>query len=198
VEAPVEQAMILTDNPFQSPTVIQLAVNPPPLDVKNLDPDINPYLYYEIQLVKHFQFVLDVEADNLFPDNVDIDYSYYKTRYKYSQYIHRSGTVFIQICEPGNGYLWVVNRLFATRATGLKQAAPNPDELLRKFQEFCSDAKKLEQFWKETERAIPYVNVNEDVCENETVKPYVIEEGDAIEQGEEQPKTQAQTLDDPK
>ncbi|CAG8563664.1 5287_t:CDS:2 [Paraglomus occultum] len=195
VEAPVEQAMILTDNPFQSPTVIQLAVQPPPLDMKNLDPDVNPYLYYQIQLVKRFHFVLDVEADSLFPDNVKIKYSYHKTPYKYSQYIHRSGTVFIQICEPGNGYLWVVNRLYATRATGLKQATPNPDELLKDFQKFCSDAEKLEQFWKETEENIPYV------CENETAKPYVLEDKtkeDAIEQQEELPVTQAQTLDDPK
>ncbi|CAG8578264.1 10125_t:CDS:2 [Paraglomus brasilianum] len=196
VEAPVEQSMVLTDNPFQSPTVIQLAVNPPPLDAKKLHPDVNSYLYYEIQLVKHFQFVLDVEADSLFPENVKIKNSYHKTPYKYSQYIHRSGTVFIQICEPGNGYLWVVNRLYATR--GLKQAATNPDELLKKFREFCSDEKNLEQFWKDTEEAIPYVNDNKDESENETAKPYVIDdtvEGGAIEQGEQQ-KTQAQTLDD--
>ncbi|CAG8443688.1 7242_t:CDS:2 [Scutellospora calospora] len=115
VEVPVEQAMSMTDNnPFQSPTLIKLSVPPPSLDSlgKKLHPAINQHLYFEKQLIKHFKFILDVEADDVFPKEVKIKYSYNKTPYKYSQYIHRSGVAFIQICDEG--YLWVNNRLFTT------------------------------------------------------------------------------------
>nr|CAG8498518.1 4149_t:CDS:10 [Entrophospora candida] len=149
VEAPVEQAMSLTDsNPFQSPTLIKLSVQPPKLESigKQLHPTINPYLYFETKLIKHFKFILDVEADSRFSDEIEIIYSYHKTPYEYSQFIHKSGVAFIQICDPGEGYLWVNNRLFTTHSTtainkntNSTNIAPNPDTLLREFQNFCND-----------------------------------------------------------
>ncbi|CAG8751026.1 3859_t:CDS:1, partial [Racocetra persica] len=115
VEVPVEQAISLTDNnPFQSPTLIKLSVPPPSLESlgKKLHPLINQHFYFEKQLIKYFKFILDVEADDAFPKDVEVKYSYSKTPFKYSQYIHRSGVAFIQICEEG--YLWMNNRLFTT------------------------------------------------------------------------------------
>ncbi|CAJ0841132.1 7810_t:CDS:10 [Entrophospora sp. SA101] len=157
VEAPVEQAMSLTDsNPFQSPTLIKLSVQPPKLESigKQLHPTINPYLYFETKLIKHFKFILDVEADSRFSDEIEIIYSYHKTPYKYSQFIHKSGVAFIQICDPGEGYLWVNNRLFTTHSTtainkntNSTNIAPNPDTLLREFQNFCNDKEVLQKFW---------------------------------------------------
>lgn len=166
VEVPVEQAMSLTDNnPFQSPVEIKLAVNPPTLESlgKRLHPSINPHLYFETQLVKHFKFVLDVEADNRFPDDVEIKYSYFKTPYKYSQYIHRSGVAFTQICDPGEGYLWVNNRLYTTHHTAknltnnLTNPQVNPDCLLKEFQSFCENEVELQKFWEDVKNRIPFV-----------------------------------------
>lgn len=155
VEAPVEQAMSLTNNnPFQSPTSIKLSVLPPTLEEleklgKKLNPEINQNLYFEIELVKHFKFVLDVEADDRFPREVEIIYSYHKTPYKYSQYIHRSGVAFIQICDPGEGFLWVNNRIYNTHIISNKNTSPNPDQLLKEFQNFCNDKVALQNFWND-------------------------------------------------
>ncbi|GBB87252.1 hypothetical protein RclHR1_01370011 [Rhizophagus clarus] len=161
VEAPVEQAMSLTDNnPFQSPTSIKLSLLPPTLEEleklgKKLNPEINHNLYFEIELVKHFKFVLDVEADNRFPKEVDIIYSYHKTPYKYSQYIHRSGVAFIQICDPGEGFLWVNNRIYTTHNISNKNtSSPNPDLLLKEFQNFCNDKVALKKFWDDVVNSI--------------------------------------------
>ncbi|CAG8443401.1 11453_t:CDS:1 [Ambispora leptoticha] len=190
VEAPVEQAMSLTDNnSFQSPTIIKLALQPPSLDAigKKLHPAINPYLYFEIQLVKFFKFILDVEADDLFPKDVKPIYSYHKTPYKYSQYIHRSGVAFIQIREPGEGYLWVNNRLAITQSSDrlnerTTQAKPSsdPDALMREFQKFCEDEEELKKFWEETASKLPSIveSVEETSSEamTDSVQPTQIDE----------------------
>ncbi|KAG9288504.1 hypothetical protein G9A89_015710 [Geosiphon pyriformis] len=194
VEAPVEQAISLTDNnPFQSPTIVKLAAQPPSLDAigKKLHPAINPYLYFEIQLVKRFKFILDVEADDRFPDDVKVEYSYFKTPYKYSQYIHRSGVAFIQIREPGEGYLWVNNRLVTTQTvlagaqgkpTGGDRASPvsslnaqgkpvndrDPDILLKTFQKFCEDENELKKFWDEAASKLPALENVEEAEQNES------------------------------
>jgi hypothetical protein len=160
VEAPVEQAMSLTDNnPFQSPTSIKLSVLPPSLEEleklgKKLNPEINHNLYFEIELVKHFKFILDVEADDRFPKEVEIIYSYHKTPYKYSQYIHRSGVAFIQICDPGEGFLWVNNRIYTTHNISNKNTSLNTDQLLKDFQSFCNDKVALKKFWDDVVNSI--------------------------------------------
>ncbi|RIA87584.1 hypothetical protein C1645_827583 [Glomus cerebriforme] len=176
VEAPVEQAMSLTDNnPFQSPTSIKLSVLPPSLEEleklgKKLNPEINQNLYFEIELVKHFKFILDVEADDRFPKEVDIIYSYHKTPYKYSQYIHRSGVAFIQICNPGEGFLWVNNRAYTTHAVSNKNYSPNPDQLLKEFQNFCNDEAVLKKFWKDVTNSIEDFKPPDD----DVIQPYNI------------------------
>ncbi|EXX65107.1 Iml1p [Rhizophagus irregularis DAOM 197198w] len=150
---------LTNNNPFQSPTSIKLSVLPPILEEleklgKKLNPEINHKLYFEIELVKHFKFVLDVEADDRFPKEVEIIYSYHKTPYKYSQYIHRSGVAFIQICDPGEGFLWVNNRIYNTHNISNKNTSPNPDQLLKEFQNFCNDKVALQNFWNDVVNSI--------------------------------------------
>ncbi|RIB15209.1 hypothetical protein C2G38_2247793 [Gigaspora rosea] len=217
VEVPIEQAISLTDNnPFQSPTLIKLSVLPPSLDSlgKKLHPAINQHLYFEKQLIKHFKFILDVEADDVFPEDVVVKYSYSKTPFKYSQYIHRSGVAFIQICEEG--YLWMNNRLFTTHnpssslmnysivrnsahlpaslltnsnvigrdsnlmSGGVRDSnmiskssanlAPNPDMLLKEFQNFCGSEDSLRRFWDYVISGLP--EQGEDDTEEELSEPY--------------------------
>ncbi|CAG8501790.1 8084_t:CDS:2 [Funneliformis mosseae] len=191
VEAPVEQAMSLTDNnPFQSPTSIKLSVLPPTLEKlgKKLSPEINPNLYFEIQLVKHFKFILDVEADNRFPKEVEIIYSYHKTPYKYSQYIHRSGVAFIQICDPGEGFLWVNNRIYTTHTSSSLSAnknpfnfAPNPDQLLSEFQNFCNNETALKKFWDDIANSIEDYKPQGDFNEGEETPIDVLQTPNIIE-----------------
>ncbi|CAG8507228.1 1648_t:CDS:2 [Cetraspora pellucida] len=209
VEVPVEQAISLTDNnPFQSPTLIKLSVPPPSLELvgKKLHPLINQHFYFEKQLIKYFKFILDVEADDAFSKDIEVKYSYSKTPFKYSQYIHRSGVAFIQICEEG--YLWMNNRLFTTHNPSSMSSAivrssahlpaslltnsnliggwdpnlisgsaskcganlaPNPDMLLKEFQNFCRNEVLLRVFWDEVISGLP--EQGEDETEEESQEP---------------------------
>ena len=147
VEVPIEQACPLDDNnPFQSVIPIDFAVCPPISD--SLDA---PQIWMEIELVKHFGFVLDVEADEMFPNQ--IEYSLTRTLIKYSQYIHRSGVAILQIV-PGKGLIWVNNRLFLTSSVSSnKISSPHlniiqpPEVLLAKVEEACKSIEWLNEFW---------------------------------------------------
>ncbi|CEI96638.1 hypothetical protein RMCBS344292_10795 [Rhizopus microsporus] len=102
-----------------------------------------PTQFYEIALVRHLDFVLDVEADLKFAkaEHVDLQYSYIKDVYKYDQYVHRSGVAFVQIRPNKEGFFWVNNRLHANHTPALSRRQTNaqhPDTLRIKFQEHCS------------------------------------------------------------
>ncbi|KAI8576187.1 hypothetical protein K450DRAFT_274948 [Umbelopsis ramanniana AG] len=182
VEGSVEQAFedSENENPFQTPVPIRLAVQPPPIDLLQSRVKV-PDQFYEIALVRHLGFVLDVEADSKFDKaekgGVEVKYSYIKTPYPYDQYIHRSGVAFVQIRPRGDGFYWVNNRLFTNHTTTLlsrvkrerefsattghqwsnanansTSAMTHPDTLLRSFQDFCDDPVKLNEFWESTTR----------------------------------------------
>lgn len=164
VEGSVDQAFEDSENnnPFQCPVPIPMAVPPPPvselISVSHIDV---PDQFYEIALVRHLEFVLDVEADHNFEraseKGVDLEYSYIKETFKYDQYIHRSGVSFVQIRPEGKGFYWVNNRLYTNHTPALiaNRRQPtsqlcHPDALRIKFQESCSDAKWLTEFWNKT------------------------------------------------
>lgn len=182
VEGSVEQAFedSENENPFETPVPIRLAVQPPPIDLLQSRVEV-PDQFFEIALVRHLGFVLDVEADSKFEKaqqgGVEVKYSYIKTPYPYDQYIHRSGVAFVQIRPRGEGFYWVNNRLFTNHTTTLltrvkrerefsattghqwsnsssnaTSAMTHPDTLLRSFQEFCDDAQRLNEFWETTTR----------------------------------------------
>jgi hypothetical protein len=197
VEAEVEQAGLNSDdNPFQSPVPIKMVLRPPDIipksqnsqsetvvetgplfpnesseTVKTLEM-IVPSNYFQIELLKHFGFLLDVEADDSFPPE-SVQYSFRKTPYNYTQYVHHSGVAFVQICDHSDyDFLWVNNRLFTSHHFGSNArhgssyhqlqmqhkdtgsgntssgGPPNPDLLCKEFEEFCHDSTKLKSFWK--------------------------------------------------
>ncbi|ORE16469.1 hypothetical protein BCV71DRAFT_183339 [Rhizopus microsporus] len=158
VEGSVEQAYedSENDNPFQCPVPIPLAVSPPSVEELMTAAKIDvPTQFYEIALVRHLDFVLDVEADLKFAkaEHVDLQYSYIKDVYKYDQYIHRSGVAFVQIRPNNEGFFWVNNRLHANHTPALSRRQTNaqhPDTLRIKFQEHCSDVQWLTEFWETT------------------------------------------------
>ncbi|KAI9272610.1 hypothetical protein BY458DRAFT_539708 [Sporodiniella umbellata] len=159
VEGSVEQAYedCENDNPFQCPVPIPLVVQPPAVDELVLASKVEvPLQFYETALVRHLDFVLDVEADTNFgkaKDPIDLEYSYIKSLYKYDQYIHRSGAAFVQIRPNNQGFFWVNNRLYTNHTPALSRRQTNaqhPDTLHVKFQERCSDVVWLTEFWETT------------------------------------------------
>lgn len=163
VEGSVDQAFEDSENnnPFQCPVPITMVVPPPSVDelvaaTKRVNISAQ---FYEIALVRHFGFVLDVEADYRFDraksEGVELEYTYLKEVFKFDQYIHRLGVSFIQIRPDGKGFYWVNNRLYTNHTPALiaNRRQPHlchPDALRIKFQERCNDASWLTEFWETT------------------------------------------------
>ncbi|KAI9090275.1 hypothetical protein DFS34DRAFT_585192 [Phlyctochytrium arcticum] len=167
VEAGIEQAESLSDdNPFQSVTRIMPVIEQPSLPHSSLPPT-----FYLTELVRKFNFVLDIEADSAFKLDL-LEWSYDRGRgYKRTQWVHRSGVAFIQIVtsQEGGGFWWVVNRMHLTGSgsgSGVSSAGggnkesgigvkntveknTHPETLRRSFTDFCEDADALRQFWND-------------------------------------------------
>ncbi|WWC68656.1 uncharacterized protein I206_102587 [Kwoniella pini CBS 10737] len=119
VETPVEQ---LIDMPlkcaYRTAIPITLSVAPPIipdlherlLAIGHGTGQVENYFEYCI-LTKKFGFVLDVEASNRYPENIEVEYSYRKTKFDYSQFVHKSGLALIQCLTNSKGFLWSDNRL---------------------------------------------------------------------------------------
>ncbi|KAI7907009.1 uncharacterized protein BX663DRAFT_494494 [Cokeromyces recurvatus] len=165
VEGSVDQAYedLENNNPFQCPVPISMVVPPPPVDELIIKTKIDiPAQFYEIALVRHLGFVLDVESDYNFDraksEGVDLSYSYIKEVYKFDQYIHQSGVSFVQIRPEGKGFYWVNNRLYTNHTPALianrrqpsSQQFCHPDVFRTKFQNHCNDTKWLSDFWETT------------------------------------------------
>jgi hypothetical protein len=128
VELPIAEACAITDmHPFRRPYLIKLA-HPPPnqhpvtyYDPTSLVPQSQPgQHFYEKAILKKFDFVLDMEAASNFPPNVDVSYSWGKPDYRYSQYIHRSGTIICEVTDEGD-FLLLANRLYSNRAISARE-----------------------------------------------------------------------------
>ncbi|WWC60281.1 uncharacterized protein I303_102850 [Kwoniella dejecticola CBS 10117] len=177
VETPVEQ---LIDMPlkcaYRTAIPIPLSVAPPVipdlherlLAIGHGTGQVENYFEYCI-LTKKFGFVLDVEASNRYPENIDVEYSYRKTKFDYSQFVHKSGLALIQCLSDAKGFLWSDNRLIisstsATRRTG-NSSSLNGEygnnrleevrALSRELEEFVGDQKKLMEFYQEMIPPLP-------------------------------------------
>ncbi|KAI0323325.1 hypothetical protein GY45DRAFT_1236384, partial [Cubamyces sp. BRFM 1775] len=69
--------------------------------------------YFESALLRKWGFVLDIEAASHYPNQINVVYSYRRSPFKYSQWVHRSGVAFIQVLGGSQGYLFLTNRLMA-------------------------------------------------------------------------------------
>ncbi|KAI8928325.1 hypothetical protein BC831DRAFT_548431 [Entophlyctis helioformis] len=186
VEAPVEQARPFSDdNPFQSVVTLVPVVRPPALAVfrerlaqmqhaGSTAPPATattptattpaatatsevPPLWFEAELLRSHGYVLDVEADRLFPPGA-VEHSFLRSPYEHTQYVHRSGVAFVQICDDGR-FLWADNRVFLASSSGFmgpraSPAAMTPDALRGELQRLCDDGEFLERFWADAERRL--------------------------------------------
>ncbi|KAI9171050.1 Vacuolar membrane-associated protein iml1 [Paramyrothecium foliicola] len=127
VEVPIKEACAITEtNPFRKAYRIKLATPPPEkkpeiyLDPHSSSPQQYPKNFYQIAILKKFDFVLDLEAASNFPSNVDVTYSWGKPNYKYTQYIHQTGLLLAQITDEGD-FLVLANRLYNNRAINVRE-----------------------------------------------------------------------------
>ena len=132
VEVPIAEAdEVPLNEPFRAPYRIKLCKSPPERSPTNGNvyftaTSFNPQQqassslhFYQKALLKHFNFVLDLEAVCEFPENVEINYSWGKLSYQYTQFVHRSGVILAQITEEGD-ILLLANRLYNSRLASTK------------------------------------------------------------------------------
>ena len=109
--------------------------------------------YFESALLRKLGFVLDIEGEPHYFHEVEIDYSYRRSHFKYSQWVHRSGVAFVQVVGGADGYLFLTNRLMAPGriGTALKYQRPAAaaEEVRIQLHKFCSDKRALAQFFEE-------------------------------------------------
>ncbi|KAG7448312.1 uncharacterized protein BT62DRAFT_1059883 [Guyanagaster necrorhizus] len=162
VEAYVTQISDIRDrNAFQSCFPLRLALPPPIVpDLQSRVPEgTQTAHYFEYALLRNFGFILDVEASDLYPEQVDVVYSYRRSPYKYSQFVHRSGVAFIQVVGGSQGFLFLTNRLMGPGRMGTTmrgkemRPAAAADDIRVKLHNFCSDKEALDKFY-DTEIAL--------------------------------------------
>lgn len=164
VEAYVTEIGDIRDrNPFQSCYPIRLAVPPPkvPDPEKRVPEGTQPTHYFEYALLKRFEFIIDIEATNMYPPDVDVVYSYRRTPFKHSQFVHQSGLAFVQALGGSQGFLFLTNRLMgggrmgtALKSRDFRPAGVTAEEIRDKLEEFCRDEAKLVKFYEEEMAAL--------------------------------------------
>jgi hypothetical protein len=155
VEAYVTQISDIRDrNAFQSCFPMRLALPPPiVMDLeKRVSEGTQTTQYFEYALLRKFGYILDVEAATLYPEQVDIFYSYRRSPYKYSQFVHRSGAAFVQVLGGSQGFLFLTNRLMGPGRMGTmktKEFRPGAtaEEIRLDLHRFLSDKESLRQFY---------------------------------------------------
>ncbi|KAF1348087.1 hypothetical protein BDV97DRAFT_400269 [Delphinella strobiligena] len=131
VEVPIAEGFaLLRHHPFRRPYIIRMSV-PPPRNKPRYDTDsvksqpiqeeakeTHPYLR---ALLQKFDFVLDMEAASSFDASLDVSYSWGKPDYRYTQFIHKSGVLLVQIDDNDN-LLLCANRLCVDRASAVRES----------------------------------------------------------------------------
>ncbi|KAJ2916940.1 hypothetical protein MD484_g3439, partial [Candolleomyces efflorescens] len=165
VEAYVMQISDIRErNAFQSCFPIKFAVPPPivPDLEKRIQPETRSTRYYfEYKLLNKFGFIMDVEAQDLYPDQVDVFYSYRRSPFHYSQFVHRSGVAFVQVLDGSQGFLFLTNRLMGPGRMGSamknkeNKPAATAEDIRQGLNVFCQDARELNRFYDEQLALLP-------------------------------------------
>jgi len=143
-------------NAFQSCFPVPLAVAPPVVpDLEKRVPEGTQTMhYFEYALLRRFGFVLDVEAAASYPEQIDVVYSYRRSSYKYSQFVHRTGLAFVQVLGGLEGFIFLINRLMGPGRMGTTKSKDNgpasaAEEVRIELNNFCSDPAALQAFYEE-------------------------------------------------
>lgn len=163
MEAYVTQISDLSQrNAFQTYFLIPLAIPPPDIsrEETRIAEGIQTSKYFEYAILRKFDFIVDVEAAELYPDNVEIIYSYRRMPYMYSQFVHRSGAAFIQVKSGSEGFIFCTNKLMGRLVPNNKKEQNSvnvADDLRDQLSRFCSDRAALEAFYEEQITLVKYV-----------------------------------------
>ncbi|KAG6819778.1 hypothetical protein H0H93_008744 [Arthromyces matolae] len=154
VEAYVTQISDIRDrNAFQSCFPMRFAVQPPfVMGIESYIPEgTHSKHYFEYQLLKKFGYILDVEAASMYPEQVDVVYSYRRSPFKYSQFVHKSGLGFVQVLGGSQGFVFLTNRLMGPARTEKNKGYKtlSADDIRIELYNFVSDKKALEDFYQE-------------------------------------------------
>ncbi|KAH0613024.1 uncharacterized protein H6S33_009404 [Morchella sextelata] len=139
-----------------SPTVENMEMStiltplpPPPHPPANNDPH-----FYHKAALKKFGFVLDIESARNFPADVKVKYSWGVPNYRWSQYIHKTGSLFVQVNDEGH-FLMMANRSYSTRVNRITPPSGpppppeiTPEALVADFESFCNEPETLKKFFK--------------------------------------------------
>lgn len=152
---------IRSRNPFQSCFPLPLALAPPhvPNLEKRAPEGVEAAHFFEYALLRKFNFVLDMEAADMYPDKVDVVYSYRRSPFKYSQFIHRSGVAFVQVLGGKEGFLFLTNRLLGPGRMGTtkskeRKLATVAEDVRIALHEFCGDEGRLRAFYEEAQEVL--------------------------------------------
>jgi hypothetical protein len=133
VQVPISEASsVMQSRPFREPYRVKLAIPPPPQEQLEYSPLAafgprharDPFALHKA-ILKELKFVLDFEAADSFPSDVDVLYSWGRNTYKCTQYIHRSGTMLAQITNEGD-FILLPNRLYNHRMDSFKLELLDP------------------------------------------------------------------------
>jgi hypothetical protein len=115
--------------------------------------------YFEYALLQKFEFIVDVEAADLYPKQVDVVYSYRRSPHEYSQFVHRTGVAFVQVLGGHKGFLFLTNRLMAPGRMGSVKAKEHPAAAAENIKvhmlKFFLDKEKLQEFYDEQIASLP-------------------------------------------
>lgn len=150
-------------NAFQSCCPIRI-VEPPPLvpGLAKLVPEgTQTRHFFEAALLRRAGFILDIEAADAYPREVDVNYSYRAWKFTRTQYVHRTGVAFAQIVGGEHGFLFLTNRLMVPGRMGTARKEANPadaaDAIRTRLQDFCADRQRLDRFYQEEMEKLNYV-----------------------------------------
>ncbi|ANB12291.1 Iml1p [Sugiyamaella lignohabitans] len=155
VQVPMEEISALpNDSPFCSLLRCEFAVCPA-YATQRQDP-----LYYQKYFLKKNNFVLDTHASSsLMKKEVEIQYSWGKPFYNFSQYIHETGTILAQIVGDGT-FVFLINALQVSRTgiqIGPNSSLPSAKDLMLTMKAQCDDPVGLVQLFEEANK-----NINEE------------------------------------
>ena len=149
-------------NGFQSCFPLRLCVPPPvirDLD-KRLPEGALAQCYFEYAILRKFGFILDAEAADFYPRNAEVVYSYRRSPFTYSQFVHRSGIAFVQVLGGDRGFVFFTNRLIGPgrMGTALKSREQRPsvaaEAIRNSLSKFCEDEEALKAFYEEEIEAL--------------------------------------------
>lgn len=164
VQLPLEEASKLhIQHPWDQAISIRLAAHPtdrpqatPQLDPQSFSPRVSEQKDgYHKAILRRCGFVLDLESAHNFPKNVDVSFSWGRPDYRYTQFVHKSGQLLVQIVNDSKSdFLLLPNRLASSSGIGTtkKQESTSTESVVREFVSFCRNEKMLEGLYEEFHR----------------------------------------------